>query len=49
MDSWNKLSNTLLEKNHIKIPIEKRFFLFAVIVYRSHLVNIGIKTWPVNI
>lgn len=27
MDSWNKLSNTLLEKNHIKIPIEKRFFL----------------------
>ena len=27
MDSWNKLSNSLLEKNHIKIPIEKRFFL----------------------
>ena len=24
---WNKLSNNLLEKNHIKIPIEKRFFL----------------------
>ena len=24
---WNQLSNSLLEKNHIKIPIEKRFFL----------------------
>lgn len=24
---WNKLSNALLEKNHIKLPIEKRFFL----------------------
>ena len=24
---WNSLSNSLLEKNHIKIPIEKRFFL----------------------
>ena len=27
MDSWNKLSHSLLENNHIKIPIEKRFFL----------------------
>ena len=27
MNNWNKLTNILLEKNHIKIPIEKRFFL----------------------
>ena len=27
MEEWNKLSNLLLEKNHIKLPIEKRFFL----------------------
>ena len=27
MDSWNKLSTLLLEKNHINLPIEKRFFL----------------------
>ncbi len=26
-NSWNIISNSLLEKNHIKIPIEKRFFL----------------------
>ena len=24
---WNSFTNSLLEKNHIKIPIEKRFFL----------------------
>ena len=24
---WNQLSNSLLENNHIKIPIQKRFFL----------------------
>ena len=24
---WNNLTNSLLQKNHIKIPIEKRFFL----------------------
>ena len=24
---WNSLTNSLLYKNHIKIPIEKRFFL----------------------
>ena len=24
---WNKLANSLLEKNHIKISLEKRFFL----------------------
>lgn len=27
MDRWENLTNTLLSKNHIKIPIEKRFFL----------------------
>ena len=27
MDSWNKLSDLLLEKNHIKLPIERRLFL----------------------
>ena len=27
MDSWNKLSTLLLEKNHVKLPIEKRLFL----------------------
>ena len=27
MNNWNKLTNILLEKNHIKILIEKRFFL----------------------
>ena len=27
MESWNKLSTLLLETNHIRIPIEKRFFL----------------------
>ena len=27
MEEMNKLSNLLLEKNHIKLPIEKRFFL----------------------
>ena len=27
MDAWSKMSESLLEKNHIKIPIEKRFFL----------------------
>ena len=27
MESWNKLSQSLLENNHIKIPLEKRFFL----------------------
>lgn len=25
--NWNTLSNSLLENNHVKIPIEKRFFL----------------------
>jgi glutaminase len=30
MDTWTQLSNRLLEKNHIKIPIEKRFFLTFV-------------------
>ena len=24
---WNQLSSSLLENNHIKIPIQKRFFL----------------------
>ena len=24
---WDKLTNSLLENNHIKIPLEKRFFL----------------------
>ena len=27
MESWNKISMLLLEKNNIKIPIEKRLFL----------------------
>ena len=27
MEEWTRLSNLLLEKNHIKLPIEKRFFL----------------------
>ena len=27
MDEWKRISNILLEKNHIKLPIEKRFFL----------------------
>mgnify|MGYP001165260880 CR=1 FL=1 len=27
MEEWNRLSNLLLEKNHIKLPMEKRFFL----------------------
>ena len=27
---WSDLSNKLLETNHIKIPIEKRFFLTFV-------------------
>ena len=27
MESWNQLSKSLLEHNHIKIPLEKRFFL----------------------
>ena len=27
MDAWSKMSESLLEKNNIKIPIEKRFFL----------------------
>lgn len=30
MDNWNKLTNILLEKNHIKLPIKKRFFLYFV-------------------
>lgn len=25
--NWNTLSNSLLENNHVKIPIEKRIFL----------------------
>ena len=24
---WNNITNSLLQKKHIKIPIEKRFFL----------------------
>ena len=24
---WSKLTNSLMENNHIKIPIEKRFFM----------------------
>ena len=27
MESWNKLSQLLLERNNIKLPIEKRLFL----------------------
>ena len=27
---WNQFANNLLEKNHIKIPIEKRFFLSLI-------------------
>ena len=27
MDSWDKLSMLLLERKHIKLPIERRFFL----------------------
>ena len=27
INMWNNLTNSLLHKNHIKIPIEKRFFL----------------------
>ena len=23
---WNQITNSLLEKNHIRIPIQKRFF-----------------------
>ena len=30
MNNWNKLTNTLLEHYHIKIPIKKRFFLYFV-------------------
>ncbi len=26
MTSWTDLTNSLLERKHIKIPIEKRFF-----------------------
>ena len=27
MESWSRITDSILEKNHIKIPIEKRFFL----------------------
>lgn len=27
MESWSKMSESLLEKRHVKLPIEKRFFL----------------------
>ena len=27
MESWNKLSQLLLERNNIKLPMEKRLFL----------------------
>ncbi len=29
-DNWNKLTTVLLDKNHIKIPIKKRFFLYFI-------------------
>ena len=29
-DKWTKITHCLLEKNHIRIPIQKRFFLYFV-------------------
>ena len=46
---WSKLSNNLMENNHVKIPIEKRFFLTFIeddnyfrldkSIYKKHDVN----------
>lgn len=36
-ESWSRVSNLILEKYHIKIPIEKRFFLTFVEDDESHI------------
>ena len=34
---WSKLSNNLMENNHVKIPIEKRFFLTFIEDYNNNI------------